>query len=74
MLTAVNQCHPFELHNPMLYFFSTTYAHPCYFLHTLVCSKNCSEDSCRHGGVSRGLVEILGICYPQSAIHVKNGA
>jgi hypothetical protein len=41
MLIAVNQCHPFELHNPMLYLLSTTCAHPCYFPtpQTLVAQK-----------------------------------
>ena len=30
-MIAVNQCHPFEPHNPMLYLLSLTWTHSCYF-------------------------------------------
>jgi hypothetical protein len=53
MLIAVNQCHPFELHNPMLYLLSSTWTHSCYFPtpQTLVAQK-IDEDN-------EGVVKIL---------------
>jgi hypothetical protein len=42
---------------------------------TLQCVvRCCSEEGQRCSGVSRRLIEVLGICYPQSVIPEKNGA
>jgi hypothetical protein len=75
MLTTVNPCQTF------LSFITPCYI--CWVWHVLtlaisprppVSSRSCSEDLKRYGGFTRRLMEVLGICYPQSTVPVKSGA